>query len=199
MATLKEVADLAGVAPMTVSRVINNPDLVKLNLLPGNSLIENYKTMQSHVNIWRGFANSLLVAIPYTIIAGYFGAFTAYGFAKYQFPGKKVLYAVVLASMMIPSQVTIIGFYQLNLRLKMLNSYIKLFASPWSPPTWMKYPPVYNWGKLIWTEENLRAYANYLVKFITTYEAEGTVEFEFENEQYRFELEPKSVNSIILK
>ena len=50
---------------------------------------------------------------------------------------------------------------------------IKLFASPWSPPTWMKYPPVYNWGKLIWTEENLRAYANYLVKFITTYEAEG--------------------------
>lgn len=50
---------------------------------------------------------------------------------------------------------------------------IKLFASPWSPPTWMKYPPVYNWGKLIWTEENLRAYANYLVKFITAYEAEG--------------------------
>ena len=49
---------------------------------------------------------------------------------------------------------------------------IKLFASPWSPPTWMKYPPVYNWGKLIWTEENLKAYANYLVKFITTYEAE---------------------------
>ena len=50
---------------------------------------------------------------------------------------------------------------------------IKLFASPWSPPTWMKYPPVYNWGKLIWTEENLKAYANYLVKFITTYGAEG--------------------------
>ena len=43
------------------------------------------QTMQSHVNIWRGFANSLLIAIPYTIITGYFGAFTAYGFAKYQF------------------------------------------------------------------------------------------------------------------
>lgn len=52
-------------------------------------------------------------------------------------------------------------------------SQMKIFASPWSPPTWMKYPPVYNWGKLIWTEENLKAYANYLVKFITSYQAEG--------------------------
>ena len=35
---------------------------------------------------------------------------------------------------------------------------IRLFASPWSPPTWMKDPPVYNWGKLIRTPENLSAY-----------------------------------------
>lgn len=35
---------------------------------------------------------------------------------------------------------------------------LKLFASPWSPPTWMKNPPVYNWGKLIWEPKNLQAY-----------------------------------------
>lgn len=50
---------------------------------------------------------------------------------------------------------------------------IKLFASPWSPPTWMKDPPVYNWGKLIWTKENLTAYANYMVKFLQAYQDEG--------------------------
>lgn len=50
---------------------------------------------------------------------------------------------------------------------------IKLFASPWSPPTWMKDPPVYNWGKLIWEPKNLTAYANYLVKFLQSYEREG--------------------------
>ncbi|RRD95123.1 glycosyl hydrolase [Clostridiales bacterium COT073_COT-073] len=49
------------------------------------------------------------------------------------------------------------------------NPELKLFASPWSPPAWMKNPPVYNWGKLIWTEENLSAYAAYLVKFIKAY------------------------------
>ena len=106
---------------VTVNGTHSSFDIVtKLNLLPGDSLAENYDTMQSHVNIWRGFANSLLIAIPYTIITGYFGAFTAYGFAKYEFRGKKVLYAIVLASMMIPTQVTIIGFYQLNLKLKLV-------------------------------------------------------------------------------
>lgn len=50
---------------------------------------------------------------------------------------------------------------------------MKLFASPWSPPTWMKDPPVYNWGKLIWTPENLRAYANYFVRFVQAYAKEG--------------------------
>jgi len=48
-----------------------------------------------------------------------------------------------------------------------------LFASPWSPPTWMKDPAVYNWGKLIWTQENLFAYANYFARFVQAYAEEG--------------------------
>lgn len=97
--------------------------VTKLNLLPGGALAENYETMQTHVNIWRGFANSLLISIPFTALTGYFGAFVAYGFAKYNFKGKNILYSIVLASMMIPAQVSIIGFYQLNLKLHLLNTY----------------------------------------------------------------------------
>lgn len=97
--------------------------VTKLNLLPGSALADNYETMQTHVNIWRGFANSLLISIPYTILTGYFGAFVAYGFAKYDFKGKNILYGIVLASMMIPTQVSVIGFYQMNLKLHLLNTY----------------------------------------------------------------------------
>ncbi|MFQ9509455.1 MAG: glycoside hydrolase family 30 protein [Lachnospiraceae bacterium] len=50
---------------------------------------------------------------------------------------------------------------------------LNFFASPWSPPTWMKSPPVYNWGRLIWTEENLSAYAKYFVKYVKAYAAHG--------------------------
>ena len=47
------------------------------------------------------------------------------------------------------------------------------FASPWSPPTWMKYPQACNYGRLVQTEENLRAYALYLRKFVEEYAKEG--------------------------
>ena len=50
---------------------------------------------------------------------------------------------------------------------------LMLFASPWSPPTWMKFPKVYNYGRLVMTDENLRAYALYFKKYLDAYRAEG--------------------------
>jgi multiple sugar transport system permease protein len=98
--------------------------VTKLNLWIGNNLKENYQTMQSHINIWNGFINSLMIAIPYTLFTGYFGALTAFGFAKYKFKYKNIIYWFVLFSMMIPSQLSAIGLYQLCLKLKLLNSYL---------------------------------------------------------------------------
>lgn len=98
--------------------------VTKLNVWFGNSLKENYETMQSQVNIWQGFRNSLFISVPFTLFTGYFGALTAFGFAKYKFRGNKVLFMILLASMMLPGQLSIIGFYQLNLKLGLLNSYL---------------------------------------------------------------------------
>ena len=50
---------------------------------------------------------------------------------------------------------------------------LRLFASPWSPPTWMKQPRVYNSGLLCWEPEILEAYALYLLRFVRAYQAEG--------------------------
>ncbi|HEY0186950.1 MAG TPA: glycoside hydrolase family 30 protein [Cellulomonas sp.] len=48
-----------------------------------------------------------------------------------------------------------------------------LHCSPWSPPTWMKNPPVYNFGRIVSTPQNLSAYAQYFVKFIQAYAERG--------------------------
>lgn len=50
---------------------------------------------------------------------------------------------------------------------------IKYWASPWTPPPWMKDNNAYNLGSMKNTQENLNAYAQYFVKFIQAYEAEG--------------------------
>jgi glucosylceramidase len=54
-----------------------------------------------------------------------------------------------------------------------LNPQITLFASPWSPPTWMRFPRAYNYGTMIWTKEILRAYALYFVRYVQAYAREG--------------------------
>ncbi|MGG0822206.1 glycoside hydrolase family 30 beta sandwich domain-containing protein [Paenibacillus turicensis] len=53
------------------------------------------------------------------------------------------------------------------------NPKLTFFASPWSPPTWMKTPKAYNFGTLRWEKKILEAYALYFVKFIQAYEQEG--------------------------
>ncbi|MBU3101801.1 MULTISPECIES: glycoside hydrolase family 30 protein [Clostridium] len=55
------------------------------------------------------------------------------------------------------------------------NSDISFFASPWSPPTWMKTKKAYNFGTLIFEDENLQSYANYFIKYIEEYKKEGVV------------------------
>ncbi len=54
-----------------------------------------------------------------------------------------------------------------------INRDLVLFASPWSPPIWMKQPPVYNWGKLVWEKQYLQSYAHYFVLFVQEYAKEG--------------------------
>ena len=50
---------------------------------------------------------------------------------------------------------------------------IRLFASPWSPPTWLKFPAVYNYGHLIAEPRYLQTYAAYFVKYLQAYAALG--------------------------
>lgn len=50
---------------------------------------------------------------------------------------------------------------------------LTLFASPWSPPTWLKFPRAYNYGTLIGEPKYLAAYARYFVKFLDAYRRAG--------------------------
>lgn len=96
--------------------------------IPGNSLGENWEIVTGYFNLFRGFVNSLIVAIPVTILSAYFSALTAFALSVYDFKGKKVIFYTIVIFMMIPGQLGLIGFYNLVVMLGLTDSYIPLIV-----------------------------------------------------------------------
>ena len=98
-----------------------------MTLIPSTFLWRNWQVLEDkNFNILIGFKNSAIIAFGSTILSVYFSALTAYGFTVYKFKGAKFLYAVVMAIIMIPGQVTGTGFYMFMYRLGWTNSYLPL-------------------------------------------------------------------------
>jgi multiple sugar transport system permease protein len=98
-----------------------------ISLLPSTHLIENYKILLAKgVNLPRGFANSLFLATASTAVSVYFGLLTAYGLVVYKFTGKKLFSNFIIVLVLIPSQLSIIGFYQYMSRLGLTDNYAAL-------------------------------------------------------------------------
>ena len=98
-----------------------------VSLIPSSFLANNWNVLSTKgFNVAVGFKNSAIIAFGSTILSVYFSAMTAYGFKVYQFRGNKLLYAVVLAIIMIPGQVTGTGFFMFMYQLHWTNSYLPL-------------------------------------------------------------------------
>ncbi|MBC8061829.1 MAG: carbohydrate ABC transporter permease [Clostridiaceae bacterium] len=112
---------------MIMNATHNNTEIsAKLWLTPGTALIENYTRLTGSVDIWKGFFNSLFLSVCITLVSGYFSALTAYGFSRYKFKGSGTLYWIVLATMMVPGQLGLIGFYQLMNKFGLVDNYLSL-------------------------------------------------------------------------
>lgn len=103
-------------------------------LIPSSHLKENWETVFKFFNLFKGMLNSLIVAVPSTLLCAYFSSMTAYGLAFYKFKGNKAVFGAILAFMMIPGQLSLIGFYQLCTKLHMVNSYWPLILPAIAAP-----------------------------------------------------------------
>jgi len=103
-------------------------------LIPSSHLMENWERVKEHFNLFQGMWNSLLIAVPATILSSYFSALTAYALAMYKFRLNKIVFGAILVFMMIPGQLSLIGFYNLVTGMKMLNSYVPLIIPAIASP-----------------------------------------------------------------
>ncbi|MHB8135613.1 MAG: carbohydrate ABC transporter permease [Anaerolineaceae bacterium] len=98
-----------------------------ISMMPSVYTITNYKVLLSKgLDLPRGFLNSFSIAILTTIVTVYFSMLTAYGIVAYNFKGKKFLYSFILILVMIPMQLSIIGFYQYMVKIGLDDSYAAL-------------------------------------------------------------------------
>lgn len=101
------------------------------------SLIPEKFTLQNYINGWKGFAkisfgvffkNSLFISIVATTGTVISSALVAYGFARCEFKGKKLLFSAMLISMMLPAQVLMIPQYLWYQKLGWVGSYLPLIV-----------------------------------------------------------------------
>lgn len=120
---------------MMVNATRDGNEIVRsFTLIPSTHTLENWETVKSHFNLFKGMWNSVIVAVPATLLTAYFSAMTAYALAMYKFKTNKLIFATILVFMMIPGQLSLIGFYNLCTKLHLINSYIPLIIPAIAAP-----------------------------------------------------------------
>lgn len=135
---------------MIINATLPNADIAyKINLLPGKFFLKNYESLKIFINIWGYLGNSVLIALPSTVLAAYFGTMAAYGFAKFKFRGNGMLFGLVLATMMIPYQLSLLGFFQMAAKANLVDTYWPIIL-----------PSIANAGTVFWMKGYIESVIN---------------------------------------
>ncbi len=111
-----------------------------IHILPSGNFFNNWATLMEksdgmQTSIWGAMLHSLLISVPTTGLQVYFATLTAYGLTVYNFKGRDMAWTFILAIMMIPAQVTIIGFVQAMIKMGMYDTYWPLIIPGIAAPS----------------------------------------------------------------
>ena len=113
-------------------------------LLPSTHAIDNWNNLlHGTLPIVQGMLNSLIIAGSSAVLSVYFSTMTAYAIHAYDFKLKKYIYPFILMIMMIPTQVTALGFVQLVSRMGLEDSFIPLICTTIAAPVTIFYMKQY--------------------------------------------------------
>lgn len=96
---------------MIVASLTPEAQIGELGIVPKEITTNNYKQMFGKIPIWRALLNSTLVASLSTLGIIVFGSMTGYALAKMHFKGRNVLFFIIIFTMTLPFQITLIPNY----------------------------------------------------------------------------------------
>ena len=129
-----------------VNSTRSHADLTKgFSALPSTSAPKNGNRLlhSSNIPILSGLLNSVIVAAFTALLSTYFSTMTAYAIHAYEFKLKKFMFTFILGIMMIPTQVTALGFIQLMRKMHLMNSFIPLIIPAIAAPAVFFYMKQY--------------------------------------------------------
>lgn len=91
--------------------------------IPRNPTFDNYIDLFQEMNFGRPFLNSVIVSLFTTFLSVLVATMAGYGFAKFRFKNKNLLFLFILGTIMVPGQITMIPVFLLLSRLNLLNTY----------------------------------------------------------------------------
>jgi multiple sugar transport system permease protein len=96
--------------------------------IPTQPTLDNFRNLLNSANLGSSFFNSLVFAFGMTLLSVFFNAMAAYGFAKLSFPGREKLFALLLLTIMVPGQVTMMPVFLILKTLGLLNTFTGLIV-----------------------------------------------------------------------
>ncbi len=120
------------------------------SILPGTQLFKNLRNVLNDgtMPVMRNLLNSIIVAAGSAVCTTYFSTLTAYALHAYDFKGRRAIQTFILAIMMIPAQVTALGFVDLMRTFKLENSFIPLIVPTIAAPVVYYFMKQYMEGAL---------------------------------------------------
>jgi len=114
-------------------------------ILPGKAFIRNFKNLMSNPNlpVLRGLLNSFTIAASSAILTNYFSSLTAYAIHAYSFKAKKAIFTFIMMIMMVPAQVSAMGFVKLMRDMNLTNNFIPLILPSIAAPVVFFYMKQY--------------------------------------------------------
>lgn len=117
---------------MLSSSFKHSDDIFKFppSLIPANATLENFKYILTSVPFPRYMFNSIFVASTLTAVALIFHSMAGFSFAILRFPGRSIIFSVIIATMMIPFTVRLIPLFIIVRALGWANTYFALIIPP---------------------------------------------------------------------
>ncbi len=98
-------------------------EIANLNFLPAQITFKNYVQMFAKIPIGRAFFNSLFVTVSVTSGVLFFSSMVGYAISRMEFRGKNLIFYVIIFTMTLPFQITLIPQYILIVKLRMVDTY----------------------------------------------------------------------------